>query len=122
MKHSLHQPITIDQNGKTNKLSNWELKWLEEKETNPSLLYVRELKGKNVNEDSHTLPIRQPSPGPTHVHGATQMLPIVIYITNGIINDWGDPSFKSFKGLNSHSTSCFAHYMNMWFGIAFNMF
>ena len=51
---------------------NRELKWLEEKETNCSLLYARELRGRNVNEESHRSPIRQPSPGPTHVHGATQ--------------------------------------------------
>ena len=30
---------------------NRELKWLEAKETNPSLLYVRELRGMNVNEE-----------------------------------------------------------------------
>ena len=26
------------------------------------------------------------------------MLPVVIYITNGIITDWGNISFKSFGG------------------------
>ena len=34
-----------------------ELKWLETKETYPSLLYVRELRGRNVNEESHTPPL-----------------------------------------------------------------
>ena len=48
-----------------------ELKWIEAKE-NPSLLYARELRGGNANEESHTSPIRQPSPGPAHVHGKTK--------------------------------------------------
>ena len=50
----------------TNQL-NKELKQLEVKEINPSLLYIRELKGRSVNEESHMPYIRQPSPGPTHV-------------------------------------------------------
>ena len=33
------------------------------------------------------------------------MLLMVIYITNGIITDEGNPSFKSFGGLNSTSAS-----------------
>ena len=36
---------------------NKELKWLKAQETNPSLLYVRELRGRNVNEESHTPPL-----------------------------------------------------------------
>ena len=44
-----------------------ELKQLDAKENDPSLLYVRELRGRSVNEDSGTSPIKQPSPGPTHV-------------------------------------------------------
>ena len=50
------------------------------------------------------------------------MLPMVIYITNGIITNWGNSSFKSFGGFNSTSASCLVYYMNMWLGIAFNMF
>ena len=38
---------------------------------------------------------------------------MVIYITNGMITDWGNPSFKSFGGFNSTSTSCLAYYMNV---------
>ena len=33
-----------------------EMKRLEAKETDPSLLYVRELRVRNVNEESHTHP------------------------------------------------------------------
>ena len=51
---------------------NRELKLVEAKVTNPSLLYIRELGDRNVNEESHTPSIKQSSPGPTHVHGATQ--------------------------------------------------
>ena len=48
------------------------MKLLVAKETDPSLLYVRELRGRGVNEESHMLPITQPSPGLSCVHGATQ--------------------------------------------------
>ena len=34
------------------------------KEIDPSLLYVRELRGRSVNEESSVPPIKQPSPGP----------------------------------------------------------
>ena len=51
---------------------NRDLKRQEAKIIDPSLLYVRELRGKSFKEQSHTTPIRQPSPGPPHVHGATQ--------------------------------------------------
>ena len=44
-----------------------ELKQLDVKEIDPSLLYIRELRGRSVNEDSGMPPIKQPSPGPTHV-------------------------------------------------------
>ena len=60
-------------NNKTNQL-NRELKRLEAKETDASLLHVRELRGRKVNEKSQMPPIRQPSPGLTCVHGATQNL------------------------------------------------
>ena len=51
---------------------NRELKRLEAKEIDPSLLYVRELRGRNINEESYTHPIRQPSLGPTSMHSAIQ--------------------------------------------------
>ena len=41
-----------------------ELKYLEAKEIDPSLLYTRELRGRSVNEESNLLPIKQP-PSPT---------------------------------------------------------
>ena len=50
------------------------MKQLKAKETNPFLLYVRELRGRNFNEESYTHTIRQPYPGPTHEHSATQNL------------------------------------------------
>ena len=49
-----------------------QLKWLDVKEPDPSSLNVRELRGRSVNEDLHTPSIRQPPPGPIHVHGAIQ--------------------------------------------------
>ena len=52
---------------------NKELKQPEAQETNHSL-YIRQLRGRNVNEESHTPPISHPSPGPTHMHIATQSL------------------------------------------------
>ena len=39
-----------------------ELKWLNVKESDPSFLNVRELRGRNVNEELHTPFIRQPPP------------------------------------------------------------
>ena len=39
-------------NGKNNQVSR-ELKRLEVKENDPSLLHVRELRGRNANEESH---------------------------------------------------------------------
>ena len=51
---------------------NRKLKKLDAKETDPSLLYVREPRGRSVNEESHMCPIRQPSPCQTHVHGANK--------------------------------------------------
>ena len=58
---------------------NRELKRPEAKETDLSLLHVRELRGKKVNEELHTPPIRQPSPGPTHLHSITQIPKITTY-------------------------------------------
>ena len=58
---------------------NRECKRLEAKETDPSLLYVRELRGRSVNEESHIPPIRQPSPVPTHVHSTIQKPPIITF-------------------------------------------
>ena len=49
-----------------------ELKWLDPKEPNPSLLNVRELRGRSINEESHTHSIRQPPPGQIHVHSVVQ--------------------------------------------------
>ena len=54
------------------------MKQLDTKEIVPSLLYTRELRGRSVNEDSGTPPIKQPSPGPTHVQSLNDNLtPIV---------------------------------------------
>ena len=49
-----------------------QLKWLNVKEPDPFLLNVRELTGRNVNEELHTPSIRQPPQGPICVHGAVQ--------------------------------------------------
>ena len=51
---------------------NRELKWLDAKETDPSLLHFRELRGRSDNEESHMSPIRQLSPGLTNVHSTIQ--------------------------------------------------
>ena len=51
-----------------------ELKKLDVKEPDPSSLNVRELRGRNVNEKSHTPSIRQPPPGQICVHGRVQNL------------------------------------------------
>ena len=44
------------------------------------------------------------------------MLPMVLLPMGG------NPSYKSFKWFNRPSASCFSYYMNMWFGIGFNIF
>ena len=44
----------------SNKLSG-ELKQLEAKDTDPSLLHVRELRGRIVNEESNLPPLNSPS-------------------------------------------------------------
>ena len=46
----------------SNKLAR-ELKQIDAEEPDPSTLNVRELKGRNVNEELHTSSIRQPPPG-----------------------------------------------------------
>ena len=44
-----------------------ELKQLDAKVIDPSLLYTRELRGRSINEESDTPPIKKPSPDPIHV-------------------------------------------------------
>ena len=44
-----------------------ELKWLDVKEPDPSIIYVPELKGRNVNEEANTPFVRQPTQGPIGV-------------------------------------------------------
>ena len=44
------------------------------KEPDPSLLNIRELRDRSVNEELHTSSSRQPSPGPIHVHCTVQNL------------------------------------------------
>ena len=51
-----------------------ELKWLDAKEPDPSLLNVRELRGRNVSEELHTPCIRHSSSGQIHVHSTVQNL------------------------------------------------
>ena len=51
-----------------------ELKWLDMKEPDPSLLDVRELRGMSVNEALHTPSIRQLPLGLICVHSALQNL------------------------------------------------
>ena len=46
---------------------NKELKHLDATEIDPSLPYIRELRDRSVNEESHMPHIRQTSPGPTNV-------------------------------------------------------
>ena len=61
----------------TNQLCR-ELKQLDTKETDPYLLYIRELRGSSVNEESGTPSIKHPSPGPTQVQNLKDNLtPIV---------------------------------------------
>ena len=49
-----------------------ELKLLDVKEPDPSSLNVRELRGRNVNEELHTPSIRQLPPGPMHAQSIVQ--------------------------------------------------
>ena len=49
-----------------------ELKWLNAKEPDPSIINVPELRGRNVNEEICIPSIRQPPPGPICIQGTTQ--------------------------------------------------
>ena len=60
----------------------WELKHLDAKEPDPSSLNVRKLRGRSVNEELHTFSIRQPPPGPIHVHNTVQNLKLMVFISN----------------------------------------
>ena len=51
-----------------------ELQQLDVRESYPSSLNVRELRGRDVNEELHTPSIRQPTPGPIHVHSTVRNL------------------------------------------------
>ena len=51
-----------------------EFKQLDVKEPDPSSLNVRELRGRNISKELHTPSIRQPPPGPIHLHGTVQNL------------------------------------------------
>ena len=51
-----------------------ELKWLDVKEPDPSLLNTRELRGRNVSEEFHAHSMRQLPPSPIHVQSAIQNL------------------------------------------------
>ena len=44
-----------------------ELKQLDSRKPDPSLLNIREMTGRNINEELHIPSIRQPHPGPIHV-------------------------------------------------------
>ena len=50
------------------------LKWLDAKEPDLSLLNVRDMRGRNVNEELHTPSTRQPTPDPIHVHNTVKYL------------------------------------------------
>ena len=56
-----------------------ELKQMDAKETDPSLLYVRELRGRSVNEESHMPPIRLPPQLMCMVQSKTQKLQIIAF-------------------------------------------
>ena len=49
-----------------------ELKQLDGKDPDPHSLNVRELRGRNDNEELHPPSIRQPPPGLIHVHSTVQ--------------------------------------------------
>ena len=44
------------------------------KEPDPSIIFMQELRGRNVNEELHTPSIKQLPPGPIHVQGTVQTL------------------------------------------------
>ena len=49
-----------------------ELKWLDVRESDPSIINIRDLRGRNVSEKLHTLSIRQLPPGSIHVQSTVQ--------------------------------------------------
>ena len=51
-----------------------------------------------------------------------QMLPVVIYISNGTISDGDNPLNNSFGGSTRPSASYFSYYLDGWFRIRFNIF
>ena len=51
-----------------------ELKWLDAKEPDPSIIKIWELRGRNVKEELHTPSMKPPSPGPVHVQSTAQTL------------------------------------------------
>ena len=55
-----------------------ELKQVDVKEIDPSLLNIREMRGRSVKEESGTTPIKQPSPGPTQVHNLKDKSPAIV--------------------------------------------
>ena len=57
----------------TNQLPK-ELKQLDAKEIYPSLLYIRQVRGRSVKEEASMPPIKKPSPGPTSVQSINNNL------------------------------------------------
>ena len=51
-----------------------DLKQLNAKEPDPSIINVQELRGRNVNDKLHATSIRPPPPGPVHVQSTVQTL------------------------------------------------
>ena len=51
-----------------------ELKWLDVKEPDPSIINVQELRSRNFNEELYTPSIRQPPCGPIHAPGTIKTL------------------------------------------------
>ena len=49
-----------------------ELKWLDVKEPDLSIINIQELRGRNVNEELHASSIRPLPPGPVYVQGTVQ--------------------------------------------------
>ena len=51
-----------------------ELKWLDGKEPDPSIINIQELRSRNINEELHAASIRPLPPGPVHVQNTVQTL------------------------------------------------
>ena len=51
-----------------------ELKWLDVKEPDPSIINVQQLRGRNISEELHTPSIRQPPLEPICVWSTVQIL------------------------------------------------